>query len=81
MEHIENLDKVLTDLERVGVIKAGRKSQFCRAGIKIVGYICNANGRYPDTSKFLKIFDSPECTDVTSVCAFIEVFIYYQIWI
>ena len=57
VEYIQNLDKVLADLERAGVTIAGAKSQFCRAGIKIVGYICDANGRHLDTSKILKILD------------------------
>ena len=39
---------------RAVVIIAGAKSQFCQAGIKIVGYICDANGRHPDTFKVLK---------------------------
>ncbi len=55
VEYIQNLDKVLADLERAGVTIAGAKSQFFRAGIKIVGYICDANGRHLDTSKILKI--------------------------
>lgn len=41
LEHIQNLDKVLADLERVEVIITGGKSHFCRADIKIMGYICD----------------------------------------
>lgn len=80
-EHIQNLDKVLADLERAGVTIAGAKSQFCQAGLKIVGFICDADGRHPDTSKVLKILDWPECTDVTSARAFMGVCVYYRIWI
>ena len=80
-EYIQNLDKVFLDLERARVIIAGAKSQFCRGGIKIVGYICDTDDRHPDTSKVLKILDWPECTDFTSACAFIEVCVYYRIWI
>ena len=72
---------VLADLERAGITIAGAKSQFCRAGIKIMGYICDADGHYPDISKVLKILDWPECTDITSARAFIAVSVYYQIWI
>ena len=80
-EHIQNLDEVLADLERAGVTIAGAKSQFCRAGLKIVGYICDADGRHPDTSKVLKILDWPDCTDISSARAFMGVCVYYQIWI
>ncbi len=81
VEHIQNLDQVLADLERAEVTISGAKSQFCRAGIKIVGYICNAAGRHPDTSKVLKILDWPKCTDTTSTRAFLGVYVYYWIWI
>lgn len=57
LEYIQNLDKVLTDLEKAGVIIARAKCQFCRAGLKIVGYICDSNGCYPNTSKVLIILD------------------------
>ena len=81
MEHTQNLDQVLADLERAGVTISGVKSQFCRAGIKIVRYICDADGRHPDTSKILKILDWPECTDTISAWAFLGVCNYYRIWI
>ncbi len=81
VEHIQNLDKVLADLERAGVTIAGAKSQFCRTGINIVRYICDADGHFPDKSKVLKIIDWPECTDTTSAGAFIGVCVHYQIWI
>ena len=79
VEHIKNLNKVLADLEQAEVNIAGAKSQFCQADIKIVGYICDADGHHPDTSKVLKIWDWTECTDATSACAFIRVCVYYQI--
>ena len=60
VEYIQNLDKVLADLEQAGVTIAGTKSQFCQASIKIVGYICDTNGGHPETSKILKIIDWPE---------------------
>ena len=78
-EHIQNLGKVLADLERAGVTIAGAKSQFCQAGLKIVGYICDADGRHPDTSKVLKILDWPECTDDTFARMFMGVCVYYRI--
>ena len=81
VEHIQNLDAVLADLERAGITIAGAKSQFCCAGIKIVGFICDSDGRHPDTSKVLKILDWPECINVTAARAFMGVCVYYRIWI
>lgn len=54
VEHIQNLDAVLADVERAGITIARAKSQFCYSGIKIVGFICDSDGRHPDTSKVLK---------------------------
>ena len=46
-----------------------------------MGFICDANGRHPDTSKVLKILDWSECTNVTPPCTLMGVCVYYQIWI
>ena len=79
VEHIQNLDAVLADLERAGITIAGTKSQFCYSGIKIVGYICDSKGQHPDRSKVLKILDWPEYVDVTTAQAFMGVCVYYRI--
>lgn len=76
-EYIQNLDKVLTDLKRAGITIPGAKSQFYQAELKIVGYICDMDGRYPNTSKILKILDWPKCINITFVYAFMGVCIYY----
>lgn len=65
-EYIQNLDTVLANLEEAGVRIAGANSQFCQAGIKIEGYICDIDGHHLNLSKVLKIFDLPKCIDVTS---------------
>lgn len=57
MEYIQNLDKVLTNLKQVSVIIAEAKSQFYKADIKIVRYICDVDGCHPNTSKVLKILN------------------------
>ena len=45
LKHIQNLDVILADLERAGITILGAKSQFYCAGIKIMGYIYNFEGR------------------------------------
>ena len=55
LEHIINLDRTLADLERAGVTVSGEKCQFCMPGIKIVGYVCDAEGRHPEYAKVEKI--------------------------
>ena len=79
-EHILNLDAVLVDIERAGGT-IGPKSQFCLAGMKLVGFVCGAGGRSPDSQKVIKILEWPACTDVTQARAFIGVCVYYRIWV
>ncbi len=50
------MDRVLADLERTGCTISGAKSQFYMAGIKVIGYLCDIEGRHPDTAKIIKIF-------------------------
>ena len=57
VKYIQNLDQVLANLNRVKVTISRAKSQFCRAIIKIIGYICDINSRHPDTSKVLKVLE------------------------
>ena len=80
-EHLQALDEVLADYERAGVTISGAKSQFAMPGIRIVGYICDYDGRHPDTAKVIKIVDWPPCQDVSGARAFIGVCVYYRIWI
>ena len=81
LEHIQGLDKVLADLERAGCTVSGPKSHWCVSGLKIVGYICDIEGRHPDTAKVIKILEWGDCQDVKSARAFIGVCVYYRIWI
>ena len=54
LEHIQNLDKVLERIKRASAtIRA--KSKFCIPVLQIVGFITNANRRYLDTAKIIKI--------------------------
>jgi hypothetical protein len=80
LEHLCNLDQVLADIERAGAT-IGPKSQFGVDGIKLVGYVCHAEGRSPDSEKVLKILDWMPCRSQTEVRAFIGVCVYYRIWI
>ena len=80
LEHFRKLDKVFADLERAG-LTIGPKSQFGMQGMKVVGFVCGAEGRTPESSKVIKILDWKPCTDVTEVRAFLGVCVYYRIWI
>ena len=81
LKHIQWLDAVLVDLEKAGCTISGEKSQFCVAGLKIVGFVCDSDGRSPETAKVIKILEWPSCRDVSEVRAFIGVCVYYRIWV
>jgi len=80
LEHIQSLDRTLVRLERAGCT-IGPKSQFCINGISIVGFVCGAEGRSPDSAKVIKILEWKPCTDIGEARAFIGVCVYYRIWI
>ena len=81
LEHIWNLDRVLADVERSGATISGEKSQFCMAGIKIVGFVCDARGRSPESAKVAKVVEWGPCTDLAAARAFIGLCVYYRIWV
>ena len=81
MEHIQNLDVVLANIERAGATVSGKKSQFCMRGLKVVGFVCDINGRHPDAAKMIKIVDWPDPVDMTGARALLGVCVYYQIWV
>ena len=80
VEHLQNLDATLCDLERAGCT-IGPKSQFCMDGIKMVGYICDGEGRRPDSLKIIKVTEWPPCRDKRDIKAFLGLCVYYRIWI
>jgi RNase H-like domain found in reverse transcriptase/Integrase zinc binding domain/Reverse transcriptase (RNA-dependent DNA polymerase) len=80
MEHIQSLDKVLERLELAG-LTIGPKSQFCMKGISIVGFVTGAEGRWPESSKIIKILEWGPCANITDARAFIGVCVYFRIWV
>jgi hypothetical protein len=81
LEHIINLDRTLADLERAGATISAIKSMLCMTGMIIVGYVCDAEGRHPESSKVLKILEWIQCNNLTDARAFLGICGYYRIWI
>jgi len=81
LEHIQWLDGILADLERAGYTISGAKSQFYIAGIRVVGYLCDIEGRYPDTAKIIKILKWLYYDSITEARVFLGVCVYFRIWI
>ena len=49
--------------------------------LKIVDFVCDLNDRSSETAKIIKILEWSSCRDVSKVRAFIDVCVYYRIWI
>ena len=80
LEHIQSLDQVLERIERAGAT-IGPKSQYCLPGLRMVGFVTNADGRRPETAKVIKILEWKDCENVTQARGFIGVCVFYRIWI
>jgi hypothetical protein len=81
MKHIQALNRVLIDLKRAEYTVSEIKSQFYCAEIKIVDFICDADDRYSNTAKIIKILNWLVYTNLVEIREFIEICVYYRIWI
>jgi hypothetical protein len=81
LEHLQNLDRVLLDLERAGATIAGSKLQLCMMGIEVVGYVCDRDGRHPQQAKVAKILAWPIPINPTELKGFLGICVYYRVWI
>jgi len=79
-EHIQNLDKTLERVERAGG-SIGAKSQFCRNGLNVVGFVCNSEGREPSADKVVKILNWKEPENTTEAKGFLGLCVYFRIWV
>ena len=80
-EHIQWLNEILTDFEKIDCIIFDEKSQFCCADIRIVEFICDDDEKHSDIVKIIKIVKWFVCTNVAKVRKFIEICVYYRIFI
>jgi len=64
-----------------GVVILKIKSQFYSEKIKIVGFIYGSEERNPEVSKVIKILNWERCDSVAEVRAFINICVYYFLWI
>jgi len=78
IEHIQALNRTLIRLERARCT-ISLKLQFYMDGIKIVGFVCRAEGRTPNSVKVIKILKWKPCADIGEARAFIGVCVYYRI--
>src|SRR5947209_14344340 len=80
LEAIQALDEVLADIERAGGTISGLKSAFICEGLRIVAFVCDAEGLHPEAEKVRKVVEWPPCRSVTEAKAFIGLCVYYRAW-
>ena len=80
-EHIQWLNEILTDFKKADCIIFEKKSQFCCIDIRIVEFICDDDKKHPNTVKIIKIVKWSICTNVAEAREFIEMCVYYRIFI
>lgn len=71
LEHLQNLDKTLLAIELAGATVSGAKSQWCMPGLKVVGYVCDKDGRHPEAAKVIKVVEWPAPNNTTELKGFI----------
>ena len=81
LEHLQNRDDVLADVERAGATISGEKSDWCWNVVKIVGFVCWEAGRWPQASKVGKVWNWPRCINCPECRAFSGLCTYYRILI
>ena len=69
------------NLKKTNYMISDKKFQFCIIDFKIVDFICDSNNKFFETTKMIKILKWSFCRNVFKVRAFIEVCVYYKIWI
>ena len=72
---------MLIDLKKTDCTISDEKFQFYVVDFKIVDFICDFDDWFSETTKMIKILKWFSCRNISEVRAFIEVCVYYKIWI
>jgi len=81
LKTIQNLDKVLINIECTDKSVSDEKSQYIMKQLKIVEFVCRPNECSSVINKVLKIVQWRPCQNLKEAHAFIDLCVYYQLWI
>ncbi len=81
MKHIQWLNDVLADIERVDCTIFEKKSQFCCEELRVIEFVCDVERRHSDTTKVIKILNWSSCQDAVDAREFIEICVFYRVFI
>ena len=77
-EHLKNLDKVLTRLERAGIHLKRDKFVFLLPAVEYLGHKISGQGLQPTDEKIQAIKSAPAPQDVTQLKSFLGLLNYYS---
>ena len=80
-EYFQHIDHILVSIELAEAKIIREKSYWCQDDFIIIRFICNYNDQHSETAKITKIIEWLLCVSITEIKVFIEVCMYYQIWI
>ena len=80
-EHFQHIDHILVSIELAEAKITKEKSYWCQNNIIVVRFICNYDSWHLKTAKIVKIVEWLLCINIIEAKAFIEICMYYWIWI
>ena len=80
-EHFQHIDCILVSIELAEAKIMREKLYWCQNDIIVIRFVCNYNDQHSKTAKIAKIVKWSSCTNIIEAKVFIEVCVYYQIWI
>jgi len=81
LKTIQNLNSVLINVECVDECVLKEKSQYIMKQVQIIDCIYKSKRHSSKTVKTLKLINWSSYNSIKDVCAFIDLCIYYQLWI
>ena len=81
MKYVQWLNAVFINLEKTNCTISDKKFQFCMFELKIVNFVCDSNNRSFEITKTIKILEWFSCCNISKIRAFINICVYYRIWI
>jgi hypothetical protein len=80
-EHAQDVNRIMHKIKLSGATFAANKAQICQPEVLIIGQLCNAEGRSPDTARVDKILNWPPLTNPKEVRRFLGLCGTVRIWI
>jgi hypothetical protein len=81
MKHIQWLNDVLANIKKIDCTIFEEKSQFCCEELRVIEFVCDVERRHSNTTKVIKILNWFSCQDAVDVREFIEICVFYRIFI